>query len=69
MKNSLDPFLSSLLFHKFFRKNSMYLGCKHIENGLGCSHKLATFLNYHMPLTKFLLVQEHVIFEESNKFT
>ena len=47
----------------------MYLGCKHIENGLGCSHKLATFLNYHMPLTKFLLVQEHVIFEESNKFT
>ena len=30
----------------------MYLGHKHVENRPNCSHKLATFLKYHMPLSK-----------------
>ena len=28
----------------------MYFGHKHVETGLNCSHELATFLKYHMPL-------------------
>ena len=28
----------------------MYFGHKHIETGQDCSHELATFLKYHMPL-------------------
>ena len=28
----------------------MYFGHKYVETGLNCSHELATFLKYHMPL-------------------
>ena len=28
----------------------MYFGHKHVETRPNCSHKLATFLKYHMPL-------------------
>ena len=29
----------------------MHFGRKHVETGLGCLHKLATLLKYHMPLS------------------
>ena len=48
----LRPFSSSLPFPKFWKKNLMYFGHKHVESGPSCSHKLATFLKYHMPLRK-----------------
>ena len=32
----------------------MYFGHKHAETGLNCSHQLATFLKYHMPLKAML---------------
>ena len=28
----------------------MYFGHKHVETGSNCSHELATFFKYHMPL-------------------
>ena len=28
----------------------MYFGHKRVETGPNCSHELATFLKYHMPL-------------------
>ena len=28
----------------------MYFRCKHVETGRSCSHELATFLKYHIPL-------------------
>ena len=30
--------------------NFMYFGHKHVENGPNYSHKLVTFLKYHIPL-------------------
>ena len=33
----------------------MYFGHKHVETGLNCSNELSTFLEYHIPLTYFLL--------------
>ena len=32
----------------------MYFGHKHVETGPNCSHGLATFFKYHMPLTRTL---------------
>ena len=34
----------------------MYFGFKHVETGPSCSHKLATFLKYHMPLNKIYTI-------------
>ena len=53
----LCPFLSSLKFPKFWKPNFMYSGHKHVENGGNCSHKLATFLKYHMPLRSFHVLE------------
>ena len=41
-----------LLYHfsNFGKKFFMYFGHKLVETGPNCSHELATFLKYHMPL-------------------
>ena len=46
----IRPFLSSLPFPKFWKENFMYFSHKRVETGPNCSHELATFLKYHMPL-------------------
>ena len=46
----LRPFSSSLPFLKFWKQNLMYFGHKNVETWPNCSHKLATYLKYHMPL-------------------
>ena len=42
--------LSSLISPKFLKQNFMHYVRKHLKTGLACSHELATFLKYHMPL-------------------
>ena len=37
---------------QILKKNLIYFGHKIVETGPSCSHKLASFLNYHMPLKK-----------------
>ena len=37
---------------QILEKNVLYFGHKHVESGPSCSHKLATFLKYHMLLRK-----------------
>ena len=32
----------------------MYFEYKHVETKPNCSHELATFLKYHMPLSQFI---------------
>ena len=32
----------------------MNFGRKHVETGRNCSHELATFLKYHMPLIELI---------------
>ena len=39
-------------FLKLWKQRFMYFGHKHVETGPNYSYKLATFLNYHMPLKK-----------------
>ena len=46
----LRPFSSSLPFRKFRKQNFMHFGHQHVETGPNCSHELASFLKYHMPL-------------------
>ena len=56
----LRLFSSSLPFLKFWKENFMYFGHKHVETGPNCSHELATFFKYHMPLRKvFMLLNFH----------
>ena len=50
----LRPFLFYLPFPKFWKQNFMYFAHKHVETRTNCSHKLATFLKYHMPLRQFI---------------
>ena len=49
----LHPFLSFLPFLKFRKQHFMYFGHKHVETGPNCSCELATFLKYHMPLSRW----------------
>ena len=36
----------------------MYFGYKHVETGPNCSHELATFLKYHIPLIVLIMIKE-----------
>ena len=49
----LCPFLSSLPFLEFRKQNLMYFRHKHVEIEPSCSHELANFFKYQMPLITF----------------
>ena len=42
--------IEKTLFYKFWKQISIYCGHKHVETALSCSHEIATFVKYHMPL-------------------
>ena len=54
-KSSLSPsvfmfsVISQILKIKFY---VLYFRYKNVETGANCSHKIAAFLKYHMPLNK-----------------
>ena len=45
-------------------KEKIYFGRKHVETGLSCSHKLPTFLEYHMPLRTIFLIQRNFLISD-----
>ena len=45
----------------------MYLGHKNVEPGLNCSHELATFPKYHMPLRACTL-NFHLLYFDAKLF-
>ena len=46
----------------------MYFGHKHVEIGPNCSHELATFLKYHMPLNFAWEILMTRIFKKFGKY-
>ena len=56
----LRSFLTSLQLSKFWKQNFMYFGHRHVETGPNCSHELATFPKYHMPLIHVLKIGQNI---------
>ena len=40
----------------------MYFGHKHVKTRPNCSHKLATFFKYHMPLSEIKMLSQQIMF-------
>ena len=54
ISQSTSVFIFSTISQIIKKQNFMYFEYKRVETGLNCSHELATFFKYHMPLRSWI---------------